>query len=173
MKYLIISCSLNSGSKSRILANAALREMQNEEVELIDLRDCKLPFCDGDSCYNNENVKMLKNKIEEASGIIIATPIYNFDVNAVAKNLIELTGKSWQNKVVGFLCTAGGNSSYMALMGLANSLMLDFRSFIVPRFVYATGNSFDNNEISDPAITERINNFVKDFMDIAQRISNK
>ena len=172
MKYLIISCSLNPGSKSRILANTVLKEMHKEEVELIDLKEYKLPFCDGDSCYDNENVKILKNKIEEASGIIIATPIYNFDVNAVAKNLIELTGKSWQNKVVAFLCAAGGGSSYMAPMQLANSLMLDFRTFIVPRFVYTNGNAFENNQISDPVITERINSFVKDLIRVTKALSD-
>jgi FMN reductase len=30
----------------------------------------------------------------------------------------------------------------MAIMGLANSLMLDFRCLIVPRFIYATGDDF-------------------------------
>jgi FMN reductase len=38
------------------------------------------------------------------------------------------------NKVVGFLCAAGGKSSYMSVMRLANSLMLDFRCLIIPHF---------------------------------------
>ena len=41
-------------------------------------------------------------------------------------NLVELTGRLWENKVVGFLCSAGGPGSYMSIMGLANSLMLDY-----------------------------------------------
>ena len=75
-------------------------------------------------------------------GIVVATPIYNYDASAAAKNLVELTGRAWQNKVVGFLCAAGGDGSYMSIMALANSLMLDFRCVIVPRFVYATGGAF-------------------------------
>ena len=73
---------------------------------------------------------------------MIATPIYNYNVSSSAKNLVELTGKAWTDKVVGFLCAAGGRGSYMGCMGLANSLMLDFRSLILPRFVYATGDPF-------------------------------
>ena len=46
--------------------------------------------------------------IEAARVIIVATPIYNYDANAAAKNLVELTGSAWEDKTVGFLCAAGG-----------------------------------------------------------------
>jgi len=58
--------------------------------------------------------------------------------------------------VVGFLCAAGGNSSYMAVMAYANSLMLDFRTVIIPRFVYATGDAFKGDEIVDKEMVTRI-----------------
>jgi FMN reductase len=83
--------------------------------------------------------------IGEASAILLTAPIYNFDVNAAAKNLVELTGDAWEGKIVGFACSAGGRSSYMSVMSLANSLMLDFRCLIVPRFVYATKDAFQND----------------------------
>jgi FMN reductase len=41
-------------------------------------------------------------------------------------------------------------------MPLANSLMLDFRCVIVPRFVYATGAAFTDSRLSDPKIAERV-----------------
>ena len=34
----------------------------------------------------------------------------------------------------------------MSVMGLGNSLMLDFRTVVVPRFVYATGEDFIESE---------------------------
>jgi FMN reductase len=70
--------------------------------------------------------------------------------------MIELTGDAWENKVVGFLCAAAGMSSYMSIMSLANSLMLDFRSVIVPRFVYATGKAFTEGRVTDAEILRRI-----------------
>ena len=75
---------------------------------------------------------------------------------AAVKNLIELTGDAWENKVVGFLCAAGGMNSYMSVMSLANSLMLDFRSLIVPRFVYATGEAFADDGITDAEVIRRV-----------------
>ncbi len=66
-------------------------------------------------------------------------PVYNYDVNAVAKNFIELMGEdALGNKTVGFMLSAGGGGSYMAVMPFANSLMLDFRCWIVPRFLYVS-----------------------------------
>ena len=44
----------------------------------------------------------------------------------------------------------------MSVMSLANSLMLDFRCLIVPRFVYATGDDFSGASISNPKITARL-----------------
>ena len=50
--HLIVSCSLNKNSKSKILANYA-STLYNQEVKFLDLQTMELPFCDGDSCYDN------------------------------------------------------------------------------------------------------------------------
>jgi hypothetical protein len=41
-------------------------------------------------------------------------------------------------------------------MAYANSLMLDFRCVIIPRFAYATGDLFDDEKLSDKKIISRI-----------------
>ena len=158
MAYLVFSCSLNPESRSLILARRVteLLRAKGAEVELVDIRELNLPACDGDACYDDPNVEKLCAKIEAAHGTLIASPIYNFGVAASTKNLIELTGAAWTKKVVGFLCAAGGRSSYMSVMGLANSLMLDFHSVIVPRFVFAGDDSFEGDDIADPAVVERL-----------------
>ena len=67
----------------------------------------------------------------------------------ITKNMIELTGSAWEDKIVGFLCAAGGHTSYMSVMSYANSLMLDFRCVIIPRFAFATSDAFDGERITD------------------------
>lgn len=154
----LISSSLNADSNSRILAQEAKRvlEQDGHAVTLLDLRDYPLPFCDGGSSYSHPNVALITEQIRTADAVLIATPIYNYDSTAALKNLIELTGSALENKVVGFLCAAGGLGSYMSIMSLANSLMLDFRSVIVPRFVYATGDAFSGGRISSADVTQRV-----------------
>ena len=154
----LISSSLNSDSNSRILALEAKRvlEQDGHAVTLIDLRDYPLPLCDGGPSYSHPNVARIAEQLRTADAVLIATPIYNYDSTAAMKNLIELTGSALENKVVGFLCAAGGMGSYMSIMSLANSLMLDFRTVILPRFVYATSDAFAGGQINNADVTQRV-----------------
>lgn len=155
---LIISASLSSDSNSRILAEEAMTVLAQDghAAHLLDLREHPLPLCDGGAAYGHPQVAKVRALVAQADAIIVATPIYNYDGTAALKNLIELTGRAWENKVVAFLCAAGGQSSYMSILPLANSLMLDFRNVIVPRFVYATGEAFVDGKLIDPDQTRRV-----------------
>jgi FMN reductase len=155
--YLVISTSLNPESNSRIMAKSVFDELAKiDKVKFIDLKDYPLPICDGDSCYADKNVQELGAMIGSARCVLLAAPVYNYYLSAAAKNLIELTGRAWTDKLVGFLCAAGGKSSYMSVMNVANSLMLDFRCLIIPRFVYAEGSSFQADQITDRDLQKRI-----------------
>jgi NAD(P)H-dependent FMN reductase len=162
VSILVISGSLRAESRSRVLAQNAFETLQSQkaDVSFVDLQDYPLPLCDGGPAYGHENVARIFPHIQKAKVILIGMPIYNYDVNAAIKNLVELTGKNaWEDKTVGFLCAAGGRSSYMSVMHFGNDLMLDFRCVIIPRFVYATGSDFNeppNLTISNPEIQERI-----------------
>ncbi|MBC8108691.1 MAG: NAD(P)H-dependent oxidoreductase [Anaerolineae bacterium] len=171
MNITIISCSLNPDSRSRVLANSAAEILRKHEatVQLLDLREHPLPMCDGESC-DPVAIAPLRDAILKSDAILLAVPIYNYDVNAAAKNLVEQTGKAWEGKSVGFLCAAGGHGSYMSVMSLANSLMLDFRSLIVPRFVYAVGKDFDGDEIASPKIRERIEQLCSETARLAKAL---
>jgi FMN reductase len=134
------------------------------DCDWLDISEMNLPLCDADKCYDTPSSKKLGAAIETVDGILIAAPVYNYDVAAAAKNMIELTGSAWENKIVGFLCAAGGTASYMSVMAYANSLMLDFRCVIIPRFVFATGDSFDGQNIIDPKVIERIEQVVEELV---------
>ncbi len=157
-KYLVISTSGNPTSNSRKMGRTAYDYLVKAKVDCawLDLSKMNLPLCDADACYAEPGARELGKAIKAAEGILVAAPVYNYDVSAAAKNMIELTGRAWQDKVVGFLCAAGGMGSYMSVMAYANSLMLDFRCVIIPRFVYATGDHFDDNAIADEKINSRV-----------------
>ena len=202
MNILIVSCSLDPESRSRVLARQAEQALlkgtapagpgaggetvsvqdtkadqaaQAEPMNLtfVDLRDYPLPLCDGDTAYAHPNVKALNDILTPADAILLAVPIYTYDVNAAAKNLVELTGRAWEDKVAGFLCAAGGRSSYMSVMAFASSLMLDFRTLIVPRFVYAVGADFGkdaegNDVIADEKVRERVGQLAHELRDLGR-----
>src|SRR5215471_17249066 len=157
-KHLVISTSGNPDSNSRRMGRAAFAHLQKKKVDSdwVDIREMELPLCDAHKCYEMPGSKKLSTAIERADGILIAAPVYNYDVAAATKNMIELTGSVWEDKIVGFLCAAGGMASYMSVMAYANSLMLDFRCVIIPRFVFATSEAFNGDKISDKKTVRRI-----------------
>ena len=171
-KYLVVSTSGNPDSNSRRMGRAAYKHLQKRKVDCdwLDISEMELPLCDADKCYLNPAAQKLNKAIESADGIMIAAPVYNYDVSAAAKNMIELTGSSWEDKVVGFLCAAGGMSSYMAVMAYANSLMLDFRTVIIPRFVYATGEAFDGDQVTDKKVQARIEQAADELVRFTQAL---
>ena len=169
---LLISSSLHPDSRSRILARACADQLSTlgEDSQLFDLSESPLPLCDGATAYDDPNVQALGKLIEQADAILLASPVYNYDVNSAAKNAVELTGQAWTGKIVGMMLTAGGQGSYMSAMGLANSLMLDFRCIIVPRFIYATGDSFEAGRLADDDIQGRVELLVEETLRISRAL---
>jgi FMN reductase len=165
-KHLVISTSGNPDSNSRRMGRAAFAHLRKRKVaaDWIDIREMGLPLCDGHKCYGLPGSKKLRTAVERADGVLVAAPVYNYDVAAATKNMIELTGSAWEDKIVGFLCAAGGRGSYMSVMAYANSLMLDFRCVIIPRFAFATSDAFDGERISDKKLSQRIKDVADDLV---------
>jgi FMN reductase len=170
--FLILSASLHPDSRSRVLARECEQRLalRGRDCHLFDLATKPLPSCDGCSAYSHEYVRELDVLLRQADGVFIASPVYNYDVNAAAKNAVELTGKAWTGKVVSMMLVAGGQRSYMSAMGLANSLMLDFRCLIVPRFLYATGSAFEGDTVVDQAVTERLETLIRETLRISDAL---
>ena len=167
MKHVtLIATSLNPDSKSQVLANLFADHLDSQSIsnELLDLRELPLPFAGSNEGWENANATKLGAAVEAASHIVIATPIYCYDANAAAKNVIELIGRKFSGKVVSFLCAAGGHNSYMSIMGMANHLMLDFRSVIVPRFVFAEPSDWEESgTVLKPDMMKRLNGLLDDM----------
>jgi FMN reductase len=174
-KYLVVSTSGNPDSNSRRMGRLAFAQLEKAGVdcEWLDISELGLPLCDADKCYTQPSAQKVSKLIGAADGILVATPVYNYDVSAAAKNLVELTGSAWEDKVVGFLCAAGGMNSYMSVMAFANSLMLDFRSVIIPRFVYATGRAFEGDDLKDDKVGERIKELAAELVRFTEALRSQ
>jgi FMN reductase len=151
------------------VAFAALKEA-GADCSWLDLLKLELPLCDAHACYSVPAAQELTAAIAAADGVLVAAPVYNFDVSASAKNMIELTGSAWEDKIVGFLCAAGGMASYMSVMAYANSLMLDFRCVIIPRFVFATGAAFQDDALVDSKLRERVEQVARELVRFTQAL---
>ena len=142
-----------------------------DDVEFFDLQENPLPMCDGDECYDLPEVLAFREKVKSAEGIVMAIPVYNFNVSSGAKNIVELGGRMLYDKTFGFICAAGAKSSYMSVMSLANSLMIDFRCYIIPKFVYATKHDFDNGKITNSDIEDRIEELGNELVRVSKALN--
>lgn len=167
-KIVVFGTSLDPESKSQILAREVVHRLHDEGVacELVDLRDLDLPESGRSGALNGESAKRLRAIVADATHVVFAVAVYNFNVSSAAKNLVELmTADELKDKIVGFVCAAGGRNSYMSVMSFANSLMLDFRAWVVPRYVYAVGSDFDGARVASGEIRARLDQLVRDLLD--------
>lgn len=166
-RIVVIKASLNPESKSAAFAQYAVEHIKKDDhfaVDYIDLCDVDFSLCDGGAAYSHPDVSKYKQLLENCSGVFIAAPIYNYDVNAALKNFIEMTGQSWKETVVGLSFYAGGERSYMSPLSLINSLILDFRCLILPNYVYVSDKSAEDKVDIDL----RLNVLLKKLMSLSQ-----
>jgi multimeric flavodoxin WrbA len=99
MKILVLVAGTNEPSNSNALADAFIQGVQHvdgcqvNKIRLKDLRiehftvDCYDPHCNAE-----EDFCAVQKLIEEADGLCIATPVWNFGVPAHLKNLMDRMG---------------------------------------------------------------------------------
>lgn len=167
LKFLIIGTSLNPDSHSQLLAQEASKYMKGKvDVELIDLRKIEnLPFCHGLQEVRPPFVMELMEKIKSAHGVLIATPVYGYSMTGATKNFVEITREGWDDKVVAFVSASGGVRSWMALTPLMNSLMLNSKCVIVPNFVHAPGDEFDEEKSINKDVVKRVQEVAQKLID--------
>lgn len=159
-RLVIVNSSLSSDSNTRMLCRHAHTHALNRGIraEFIDLKDYRvLPY----GYEGSEGLDQIEAQLEQAGAIILAFPLYNYNMNATLKALIEHCGSCFEDKVVGLMTAAGGRSSYMSVFSVGQSLMLDFRSWIVPRYVYAVSDDFGEEVIANPEVRRRVEQLVE------------
>src|SRR5437764_786905 len=89
-KHLVISTSGNPNSNSRRIGRVALAHLRKRKVDCdwIDISEMELPLCDADKCYGMPGSKKLSAAIKAADGILVAAPVYNYDVADSARREI-------------------------------------------------------------------------------------
>jgi FMN reductase len=122
VKIVGIAGSLRPESYSQMALKVALQKVQSlgAEVELLDLRQMQLPFCNGGDEYPQyPDVKKLQQAVSEADGLILVSPEYHGSISGVLKNALDLLSfDQLGGKVTGFISILGGQSNSNALNDL-------------------------------------------------------
>ena len=177
VKIVGITGSLRQGSYSALaLEEAANRAKALEaEVEILDLRDLKLPFCDGGDEYPDyPDVEILREKVKAADGLILATPEYHGSVSGVLKNALDLMSfEHLSGKITGLISVLGGQSNSNALNDL-RVIVRWVHGWVIPEQI-AIGQAwqaFDKQgKLTDEKLAKRFDAFAQSLVDNTIKLS--
>ena len=98
MKIVAINGSPRLNGNTSYLLDTALEEAAGlgMDVEKINLNQCEVKPCLGHDecasykeCLQNDDTKVILDKFREADGVILATPVYYYNVSAQMKAFID------------------------------------------------------------------------------------
>jgi FMN reductase len=176
VKIVAIAGSLRPDSTSQMALNLAAQRLEalGAEVEVLDLREMKLPFCDGGDEYPDyPDVKRLQEAFSRADGIILATPEYHGSVSGVLKNALDLMSfDQLSGKVAGLISVLGGQPNSNAL----NDLRIILRwvhAWCIPEQV-AIGQAWKafspEGKLLDEKLSQRFDQFAQSLVDNTRKL---
>ena len=176
VKIVGITGSLRDGSyAAQALQQAITRvEALGVAVEILDLREMNLPFCNGGDEYPDyPDVAILRETVKAADGLILATPEYHGSVSGVLKNALDLMSfEHLSGKVTGLISVLGGQSNSNAL----NDLRVIIRwvhGWVIPEQI-AIGQAWqafdEQGKLLDEKISQRFDRFAQSLVDNTRKI---
>lgn len=175
VKILGVSGTL-VGSKTRILTEVLLNEVKNKypefEVEMIDLKDFQLDFCDGRPLSNyNYDTQAITAKFENADGYIIGTTILHGSIPGALKNLFDVIPMTiFEGKTIALAATGGNSEHKHAVEKHLTPIIHYLKMNTVPDYVFATSSDFNTqNEWTNPEMRYQTLNLVREFGEMCKQ----
>jgi len=167
VKFVGIAGSLRPDSYSQQALEIAAKRLEalGVEVEILDLRELNLPFCDGSKEYPDyPDVKRLQTAFQEADGMILATPEYHGSVSGVLKNALDLMSfDQLSGKVAGLISVLGGQSNSNALNDL-RTILRWVHAWVIPEQI-AVGQAWQafgpDGKLQDAKLSQRFDQFAQ------------
>ncbi len=150
MKVIGLAGSVRPSSFSRktldLLAKIYLEH--GTQIQIIDLYDLKLPFCDGSTHYLDfPDVEKMQKIFHEADGILLVTPEYHGCISGAMKNALDLmSDRELKDKVIALAAVMSGTHSNSAIGSLRN-VCRQVHSWVIPQqLVVANVNNAFNDK---------------------------
>lgn len=175
MKILGICGSLRKGSFSRMLLDQALSlsEQAGWETDRVDLGAIPLYNADIDGDEKPAAVTQLKDKIQAADAVLIATPEYNYSIPGVLKNALDWASRPGyqsvlKDKPVAILSASvsivGGARGQVHLRDVLAATLS--RVFPAPDYLLpAAGNAFSSdNKFKEAAVATILKDYMASYL---------
>jgi FMN reductase len=135
IKIVAIKGSVRPGnftSKALALVTDEIEKNENVNVEVIDPGAMNLPFPGTNG--KSEDIKILKEKVASASGVIFATPEYHGSFSSITKLIIENLGypSVLSGKPIALLGIAGGKIGAIKSLEQLRSVCSHVGALVLP-----------------------------------------
>jgi len=175
-KIIGIAGSLRPGSVTchAIQQGLQLIEESGWEIELLDLREMTLPFCDSSREYPDfPDVQRLREAVQSADGILLGTPEYHGSLSGVLKNCLDLLENSdVEGKVFAVLSVLGGSTS-MNAVNHVRTICRQLHAWTVPEqlLIPNSQKAFDSEgTLVDPVLKGRLQELVSSLCANAEKL---
>lgn len=144
------------------------------DVQIFDLKEMNLPFCDGGSDYPDyPDVEVMRKAITAADALILSTPEYHGSVSGVIKNALDLMSfDHLDGKVAGAISVLGGQPNSNALNDM-RVIMRWVHAWVIPEQI-AIGQAwkaFDKaGNLVDEKLSERFDAFAKSLVESTKKL---
>lgn len=183
INVLAISGSLRRDSYNRKALHVAKRFAveAGANVEEVDLKELNLPMYDGDLEAEGfpESVKQLKDAVEQADVLLIASPEYNHSISAALKNAIDWLSRG-KNSLDGRVAAIFGVS--MGLLGTARAqfhlrqILEALNVFMVPQpqvLIYSAREVFNpDGTLENQKIEESLKTLVQKTIHLTRALKD-
>ena len=159
--------SVSADSRTRTAVELVL-EASDEygvETELLHLADYDLATADGRGIDNYEgDTADALALIVEADAYVVGTPVYRGSYSGVLKNLLDMVPRGqWQgdvapfeNAAVGLLATGATDHHFLAVDQELRPAFAFFGAHTVGGAAYATDDDFEDGDLVEETIRERL-----------------
>lgn len=171
----VIIASTRPGRKGPLVADwflNILKEHQEFEVEVLDLKEIDLPFLDEPNHprlkqYTKEHTKKWSKSINSGDAYVIVSPEYNHGFPATIKNALDFVYQEWNYKPMAFVSyggIAGGTRAVQLLKPViaALKMMPVTEAVNIPSFTkYIKNEKFVGDEILEKSAHTMIDELLK------------
>jgi FMN reductase len=176
VKIVGIAGSLRPNSYSQMALVVAAQRVQSlgAEVEILDLTEMQLPFCNGgDEYLDYPDVKRLQEAVNLADGLILVSPEYHGSISGVLKNALDLLSfDQLSGKVAGFMSILGGQSNSNALNDL-RVILRWVHAWSIPEQI-AIGQAWQaftpEGKLSDEKLSQRLDQFAQSLVENTRKL---
>jgi len=138
LKIIGIVCSPRRGGNTEILVNEALKSAARNgaNIELLRVTDLEVSPCNGceychesGECNIKDDMRTVYNKMINADGIVLGSPVYFWSVSSQAKTIMDRTyalrypNHKLKNKICGGIVVAGRRGC-MSTLEVINNFFL-------------------------------------------------